>query len=32
MAYVRMLAAVDELVMVVKGVLGEAHIVQLPQP
>lgn len=30
MAYVRMLAAVDELVMVVKGVLGEAHIVQLP--
>ncbi|KAF4155768.1 hypothetical protein CNMCM8927_004192 [Aspergillus lentulus] len=32
MAYLRMLAAVDELVMVVKGVLGEAHIVQLPQP
>ncbi|KAF7156079.1 hypothetical protein CNMCM5623_009221 [Aspergillus felis] len=32
MAYVRVLAVVDELVMVVKGVLGEAHIVQLPQP
>ncbi|RHZ68945.1 hypothetical protein CDV55_100099 [Aspergillus turcosus] len=30
MAYVRVLAAVDELVMVVKGVLGEAHIVQPP--
>jgi hypothetical protein len=32
MAYVKVLAAVDELVMVVKGELGEAHIVQLPQP
>jgi hypothetical protein len=29
---VKVLAAVDELVMVVKGELGEAHIVQLPQP